>query len=87
MNLEYRLVVSRRAIKYLSTQERSVRERIGLGMEGLLEVPPEGDIKTMKGYTGLYRLRVGTFRILFYVDHEEKVVYVESIGSRGDVYK
>ncbi|MFZ5596502.1 MAG: type II toxin-antitoxin system RelE family toxin [Bacillota bacterium] len=53
----------------------------------LLEVPPIGDIKPMKGYAGLYRLRLGTIRILFRIDQQEKVIYIEAIGSRGDVYK
>lgn len=54
---------------------------------GLLEIPPEGDIKSMKGYTDLYRLRVGTFRILFEINHDEKVIYIQAIGNRGDIYK
>lgn len=87
MNSNYKLIINRRAIKFLSSQEKSVKKRIGQGLEGLLEVPPEGDIKTMKGHIGLYRLRVGIYRILFYINHAEKIVYVESIGSRGDVYK
>lgn len=87
MNSEYKLVLKKPAVKFLASQERSVKERIAAGLEGLLIIPPEGDIKPMKGYDGLFRLRVGTFRILFRVDHAEKMVYVEAIGSRGDVYK
>ncbi len=41
----------------------------------------------MKGYIGLYRLRIGTLRILFEVNHDEKVVYIRAIDSRGGIYK
>ncbi len=51
-------------------------------MKELLEIPPEGDIKSVKGYTDLYRLRVGTFRILFEINHDEKVIYIQVIGNR-----
>ena len=61
--------------------------RIAEGQKGLLEIPPEGDIKTMKGYTNLYRLRIGTFRILFDINHNEKIIYIQSVGNRGDIYK
>ncbi|WP_416827888.1 type II toxin-antitoxin system RelE family toxin [Ectobacillus polymachus] len=64
-----------------------MQERIADGLKGLLEIPPEGDIKSIKGYTDLYRLRVGTFRILFEINHDEKVIYIQAIGNRGDIYK
>ncbi|RUQ29631.1 type II toxin-antitoxin system RelE/ParE family toxin, partial [Peribacillus cavernae] len=44
-------------------------------------------IKSMKGYEELYRLRIGTFRILFNVNHDEKIIYIQAIGNRGDIYK
>ncbi len=64
-----------------------MQNRIAVGLKGLLELPPEGDIKNMKGYTNLYRLRIGTFRILFEVNHDEKIIYIQAVGNRGDIYK
>ncbi|KAF6509620.1 transposon site-specific recombinase [Geobacillus stearothermophilus] len=40
----------------------------------------------MKGQDGLYRLRIGTYRVLFRIDHDERIIYIEAIGNRGDVY-
>ncbi len=87
MNSGYKLIYHKDAVKFLAKQEKAVQERIVLGLRGLLEVPPIGDIKPMKGYTGLYRLRVGTYRILFEVDHNELIVYIRAIDSRGGIYK
>ena len=87
MNLGYKLTYHRDAVKFISKQEKSVQERIVQGLKGLLVVPPVGDIKPMKGYTGLYRLRVGTFRILFEIQHSEKVIYIRAVDSRGGIYK
>ena len=39
------------------------------------------------GHPGLYRLRVGNYRILYTVDNGKLVVYVIGAGNRGDVYK
>jgi len=36
---------------------------------------------------GSYRLRVGNIRIIYSVDDAIKIVYIEVIGFRGDVYK
>lgn len=87
MSSDYKLIYHRYAVKFLAKQEKVVQERIALGIRGLLEVPPIGNIKPMKGYMGLYRLKVGMFRVLFRIDHQVKIVCVEAIGSRGDVYK
>lgn len=67
--------------------DKSSQERIANGLKGLLSLPPKGDIKTLKGYTDLYRLRIGSLRVIFNIDHQEKVVYIEALGNRGDIYK
>lgn len=87
MNSNYKLIYHKAALKFLAKQGKNVQERISEGIGGIVKIPPEGDIKLMKGYKELYRLRVGTFRVLFEVDHNERVVYIQAIGNRGDVYK
>ncbi|HDX9577018.1 TPA: type II toxin-antitoxin system RelE/ParE family toxin [Bacillus pseudomycoides] len=87
MNSGFKLIYHKSAVKFIAKQEKAIQQRIADGLKGLLEIPPEGDIKSMKGYTDLYRLRVGTFRIIFEIDHDEKVIYIQAIGNRGDIYK
>ncbi len=36
---------------------------------------------------GRYRLRVGDIRIIYRVEREERLVIIEAIGSRSDIYK
>jgi len=58
------------------------KQRIKKGVEGI----PSGDIKVLQGYQGLYRLRIGKWRIVFsYPD--DNTILIEKIGTRGDVYK
>ena len=46
------------------------------------------DIKQMVGdWKGYYRMRVGDIRIIFWIDQELKTIYIDHIGSRGDIYK
>ncbi|MNW46762.1 Plasmid stabilization system protein [compost metagenome] len=87
MSSGYKLIYHKEAVKYLSKQETAVQQRIAQGLTGLLASPPVGDIRLMKGYDGLYRLRVGSNRILFEVNDQEKIIYIRAIGSRGDIYK
>lgn len=38
-------------------------------------------------WRGVYRLRVGDYRVLYTLDHERQLVVVEVIGHRSDVYR
>ena len=45
------------------------------------------DIKPMEGEKGLWRLRIGSFRLIYEVVQERLLVYILTIRHRGDVYK
>jgi mRNA interferase RelE/StbE len=44
------------------------------------------DVEKLEGINRTYRLRIGRYRIIFYVDKEEKIIYVTHIGKRGKLY-
>lgn len=82
--------LSKAAAKYLKALDKPTRERIKTAIRGLTKEPPQGDIKTLKGYTdGRKRLRVGKYRIIYnYLPNGTvTILYVFDIDSRGDIYK
>ena len=84
------IVFSKGAIKSLKSLDKVMKKRIKIGIEGLTEIPPIGDIKMIQGYTTpIYRLRIGKYRVLYEYDNidGEQVLLVHDIGSRGDIYK
>lgn len=86
MQIEY----SRKAAKYISALDRTTKKRIKVGIEGLTESPPKGDIKTLQGYSdGRKRLRVGKYRIIYNYSNDGKIeiLYIMNVDSRGDIYK
>ncbi len=40
----------------------------------------------MRGSQDIYRLRIGNYRVLFKINHVQKVVYIEAVGIRGSIY-
>ncbi|WP_315265008.1 type II toxin-antitoxin system RelE/ParE family toxin [Tannerella forsythia] len=77
---------SRKALKFLHAADRITKRRIQESVNGLLEVPPKGDIKAMQGQpSGTFRLRIGKYRIVYEVVSD--VLRILNIGSRGDIYK
>ncbi|WP_435612086.1 type II toxin-antitoxin system RelE family toxin [Streptomyces sp. bgisy159] len=47
----------------------------------------DADVKKLTGPSGLYRLRVGSYRIAYQINDGELVVLVVKVGDRRDVYR
>ena len=84
-----KVVVHRRAARYLRRLPADQTNRIKSRLRELAEDPLGGpDVREMKGrWEGYFRLRVGSRRVIFFVDDGDQIVYVDHIGPRGDVYK
>lgn len=82
--MTYRIQIDKPAMKFLQKQPQAQRERLLRAIQGL---PDIGDVKPMGGHENLYRLRVGTFRVLYTIIGDLLIVRVLDIGNRGDVYK
>lgn len=87
--MNYEIELSNEATKYLRKLDKPIRIRILNYLTLLADNPrhAELDIKKLQGRKNLYRLRVGTCRILYTIKEDLLIVYVVTIGSRGDVYK
>ena len=86
MKIEY----AKAAVKALHEMDKPTKSRIKAGIEGLAKIPPEGDIKPMKGVSdGRLRLRIGKYRVVYkyLLDNTLAILYIMDIGSRGDIYK
>jgi len=85
---KFRVVFHRRAAKTFQRLPTDVRRRIEAAIERLRDNPfASKDVVKLKGeLAGLYRLRLGTYRIVYAVDEERRVIFVEAIGTRGEVY-
>lgn len=55
VNSDYKLIYHKPAVKFKAKLNKTSQERIVIGLKGLLSIPPEGDIKSLKGHAGLYR--------------------------------
>ena len=85
--MKYKVLLKRGAARYLSSLDKPTKSRILSALDGLAMIPPLGDIATMQGMRGFFRLRIGGYRAIFTVDDKEKAIYIQAIGPRGDVYK
>ena len=80
----YTIVFKKRAKKFIDGLPANERLRIVKAIEKL---PDSGDIKSVKGYDELFRLRVGDYRIIYSVDNGRLVIMIIDAGNRGQIYK
>lgn len=82
--MKYQIVIDKPALKFLQKQSPDQRERL---LKAIYKLPELGDIKPMSGHENLFRLRVGTYRVIYTIENNILTVRVLTIGNRGDVYK
>ena len=85
----YDIELSRKAAKFYRKANTVTIRRLNAAFDRLAEDPfHHYNIKPLSGeLQGSYRLRVGNIRIVYSVDDSIKIIFIEVIGFRGDVYK
>jgi len=86
--MPYTLVIHKDAAKALKRLDRPTRYRIAESIRALGDNPddPALDIKALEGQ-GHFRLRVGSWRIIFDRQDSVRVIAILKIKPRGDAYK
>lgn len=81
--MKYQIIIQKAAVKFLKKQNRKEQERL---LHAIHKLPQGTDIKKLHG-SNMYRMRVGNMRVLYTVDDVIKVISIEEIDNRGDIYK
>jgi len=76
--------MSPKSVKYLKNLNEPIKSRIKSALTKLEQEPPQGNIKAMSGHEG-FRLRVGSYRILFGIRND--TIVITDIGLRGQIYR
>jgi len=84
--LIYSLKIKGSAVKDIERLPAADRRRVVAAIDGLKEHPQAGTL--LKGkFTGLRRIRVGRFRVIYEVQESVLLVLVLRVGHRRDVYR
>ncbi len=81
--------IEKQALKFLNKlRDDQLRKRLMSKIDELEQNPFPRDCRMVEGYDQkVYRVRVGGYRILYYVHFETSTVYVFIIDKRGTVYE
>jgi len=82
----YTVEILRTAQAQLAKIAKQDRGRVIAAIRALADVPRPHGCKKLSGRPA-WRIRVGTYRVLYEIHDERLVVVVISIGHRKDVYR
>lgn len=84
----FRIIFSSKAARQLKKLDRNIQEKIRQAVETNLQTfPPSGDVVKLEGLSGVYRLRVGDWRVTFRYNFHEKEVHIAEVVNRRDAYR
>jgi len=82
----YALTFRPAALRALRKLDRQIAERIKAATEALRDDPRPSGAKMLTGSHGLWRIRIGDYRVVYTVDDQQRLVRVAAAGHRRDVY-
>ena len=85
----YEVLLMKKAQRFYGESEPPLARKLARCFQQL-EQNPRGhsNVKILSGeLNGYFRYRVGDYRVLYRIDEKERVVLVEKIAHRSEVYK
>ena len=84
----YDVVLTKRAVKNFRKLPEDLQNRCGQTFDDLNHsfAPIRLNVKKLKGYENTYRIRVGSWRIIYRVNKNEKSIVIYDILPRKSAY-
>jgi mRNA interferase RelE/StbE len=83
----YDVVLDKRAEKALTKLPARVQSDLVLAIDGLASEPRPHGLKTLDAKKKVYRIRAGSYRVVYQIQDARLVVLVVRVGDRKEIYK
>ena len=85
---KYSVIILPKAYDALSKIDKPIAKRITDKLAWFSEnVKSINTIPLTGNFSGLYKLKVGAYRVVYEIDYERKIITIHKIGHRRDIYK
>lgn len=85
--MDWQIQIERKAQKALKKISEPYKSKIIEKIEGLADEPRPHNCKKLKGVSGLWRVRVSDYRIVYQIIDEKLLILIVRIGHRKDIYE
>lgn len=83
----YSITYKPSAAKALRKFDRQYQRTIITAIDALAHQPRPDGVKKLQGGEGEYRLRVGSYRVIYDINDSELIILVLHLGHRKDIYR
>ena len=83
----YKVEVKKSALKDIEKLDRKIVAQIFRKIESLANNPRPIQSLKLSGSERSHRLRIGSYRILYQIDDDLKLITIFAVGHRKDIYK
>jgi mRNA interferase RelE/StbE len=83
----YRVVVERSAEKDMKRLSPKIRTRAATAIWDLAKNPRPAGSRKLAGTEGDWRIRVGDYRIIYEIADEIRIIRINRVRHRSDVYR
>jgi mRNA interferase RelE/StbE len=84
---KYRVQISATAERQLRRLPRDDQLRVVRAVLTLAQDPRPQGCRKLQGYDDVFRIRVGTYRVIYSVEGRQLRVIILKVGHRKDVYR
>ena len=85
--MRYTIQYKPAAVRSLRALPRDIQTRLQAAIEALASDPFAGDTRKMAGHRDRWRLRVGSYRVIYEVYGHELLILIIAVGHRKDIYR
>lgn len=85
--MKYQVDFTKQSRKQFDSLPSPVKKRILKLLLALEENPQSSSAKKLSGQEGIWRVRVGDYRVIYEIQGERLVVLVLRVGHRREVYR
>lgn len=75
------------AAKEFRSLEDESKRRIAVAIDALRENPRPRGVRKLRGHERLYRIRVGSYRVVYEIDDQAGLIQVTRIRHRREAYR
>lgn len=75
------------AAKEFRSLEDKIKRRVAVAIDALRENPRPTGMRKLRGHERVYRIRVGSYRVVYEIDDQARLVQVTRIRHRRGVYR
>ncbi|MCB0772466.1 MAG: type II toxin-antitoxin system RelE/ParE family toxin [Flavobacteriales bacterium] len=85
--MSYRIEWLRSAVRELNKLPVPIALRVGEAVGRLAEDPRPPGCKKLTGHKDLWRIRIGNYRVIYFIGDQIKLVRVEKVSDRKQAYR